>query len=87
MNKVQIKKLFWKIANAIDGCSDIVIKNNDGIITEKGMQLSNGYSVMLGVDDGIIRIYNESGFPLIAFTEENEVLIPLVELLEILKGE
>jgi hypothetical protein len=82
MNKIEVKRLFWEIVNTIEGCSDSIVKNAAGVVTERGMQLSNGYSVMFGQDYGVIRIYNEEYFPLIAFTEENELLIILKELFE-----
>lgn len=82
MNKIEIKKLFWKIVDQIEGCGDTVVKNDKGVVTERGMLLSNDYSVMFGLDDGVIRIYNSEYFPLIAFTEESEVLPLLKELFE-----
>lgn len=46
------------------------------------MLLSNDYSVMFGLDDGVIRIYDKDYKPLIAFTENSEVLLILKELFE-----
>ncbi|KIN82151.1 hypothetical protein [Clostridium botulinum] len=82
MNKVEIKKLFWKIVNGIEEVSDTVVKNKAGVVVERGMILSNDYSIMFGLDDGVIRIYNKEHFPLIAFTEESEILFILKELFE-----
>lgn len=84
MNKLEIKKLFWKIVDEIEYCSDTVIENQAGVVVERGMMLSNDYSIMFCLDDGVIRIYNKEHFPLIAFTEESEVLLILKELFETL---
>lgn len=85
MNKVEIKKLFWKLVDGIEYCSDTVIENKEGIVVERGMMLSNDYSIMFGLDDGVIRVYNKEQSPLIAFTEENEILFILKELFESLE--
>lgn len=90
MNKIEIKKLFWKLVDEIEYCSDIVVENEAGVVAERGMMLSDDNSIMFGLDDGVIRIYNKENFPLIALTEESEVLLimkDLFESLETFKGE
>lgn len=82
MNKIETKKFFWKLVNAIEECDDTQVKNDKGVVTERGMLLSNDYSVMFGLDDGVIRIYDKDYKPLIAFTENSEVLLILKELFE-----
>jgi len=82
VDKIEVKKLFWKIVNVIEGCSDTIIKNGSGVITERGMTIENDYSIMFGLDDGVIRIYDNEHFPIAAFTEENEVLLILKDLFE-----
>ncbi|BAQ14711.1 hypothetical protein CBB2_2601 [Clostridium botulinum] len=84
MNKVEIKKLFWKLVDGIEYCCDTTVENSAGVVVERGMQLSNDYSIMFGLDDGVIRIYKEQS-PLIAFTEESEILLILKELFESLE--
>ncbi|WP_045517770.1 hypothetical protein [Clostridium sporogenes] len=85
MNKVEIKKLFWKLVDGIEYCCDTTVENSAGVVVERGMQLSNDYSIMFGLDDGVIRIYNKEHSPLIAFTEESEILFILKELFESLE--
>lgn len=87
MNKNEIKKFFWKIVNEIEEVSDTVVKNEAEVVVERGMQLSNGYSIMYGLDDGVIRIYNKEHFPISAFTEESETLLILKEVFELLEEE
>lgn len=85
MNKIEVKKLFWKLVDEIEYCSDAVVENEVGVVVERGMLLSNDYSIMFGLDDGVVRIYNKEHFPLIAFTEESEVLLIMKELFESLE--
>ena len=85
MSKDKVKKLFWDIANEVDSCSDTRIENTCGVVSEKGISLPNGCSVMFGLDDGILRIYDKDFSPLIAFTEESEVLVALKEFFELLE--
>ena len=82
MDKIEVKKLFWKLVNAVEENSDTVIKNKAGVVTERGIMISNDYSVMFGLDDGTIRVYNNEEFPIAAFTEESEILLILKELFE-----
>ncbi|MEG2018472.1 MAG: hypothetical protein RR128_08445 [Clostridium sp.] len=49
MKSIDIKKLFWKIVNVVYDCSDTWVVNTKGAVTEKGMNLSNGYSVLYGL--------------------------------------
>lgn len=86
MNKMQIKKLFWKISNEIEGVSDTIIKNDKGVVTERGMQLSNGYSAMFGLDTGVLNIYNKEHISLMHFTEDSEALFIIKELFESLES-
>ena len=81
MNKLEVKKLFWKIVNEIEEVSDTVVKNEAGVIVERGMMLSDDYSVMFGLDDGVIRIYKEH-CPLLTFTDESELLMVFKELFD-----
>lgn len=85
MNKHEIKKLFWKIVNEVEGCSDCIIKNAVGVVIERGMLLSNGYSVLFGLDDGILRIYDDVQNQIMSFTEESYELIALKEVFDILR--
>lgn len=84
MKSLKIKKLFWKIVNDIEECSDSRIENTAGVVTERGMQLLSGCTIMYGLDDGVVRIYSKENIPLISFTEESEELLALKELFEIL---
>lgn len=83
MNKYEIKKLFWKIVNQVEGCSDCIIKNATGVVIERGMLLSNDYSIMFGLDDGVLRIYDDSQNQIMSFTDESYELIVLKELFDI----
>lgn len=85
MNKVEIKKLFWKIVSNIEDCADIITKTDTGVIEETGMSICDDYSIMFGLNDGVIRIYNKEHFPIAAFTEESETLLILKELFELLE--
>lgn len=85
INETETKELFWKIAKNIESCSDCYTKNSVGVITERGMLLSSGGSVMYGYDDGVIRVYNEKCEPLLAFTEESEALFILKDMFESLE--
>lgn len=82
MNKTNTKKTFWKVVNEIEYVSDTVIKNNKDVVTERGMQLSNGCSVMFGLDDGVLRFYDKDNVSLIEFTEKSEGLLLIKELFE-----
>lgn len=85
MNKVEIKKFFWNLVKNIEDCSDTITKSDTGVIEEVGMTICDDYTVMFGLDDGVIRIYNKEHFPLAAFTEESETLLILKELFECLE--
>ena len=84
MNKLEVKKLFWELVNKIEDCSDATVRNDAGVV-ERGIELPNGYSVMFGLDDGVVRIYDDKQFPINAFNEENETLLVLKELFEYLE--
>ncbi|KYH35871.1 hypothetical protein CLTEP_02640 [Clostridium tepidiprofundi DSM 19306] len=81
MNKFEVKKLFWKLADGIVACGDTVTQNKAGVVVERGIALSD-YYVMFGLDDGVIRIYNSEYLPIAAYTEESEELVVLKELFE-----
>lgn len=85
MNKNEIKKLFWKIVNQVDGCSDCRVDDGEGNAVERGMLLSNNYCVLFGLEDGILRIYDDNHNELMRFTDESYELIALKELFEILE--
>lgn len=78
--QLENKKLFWKMVQHIEGCSDCYVRNNQGVITERGMLLSNDYSAYFGLDDGVIRIYDNKHSVLLAFDENSPFLITLNEL-------
>lgn len=82
MNKIDTKKIFWKVVNAIGDVSDTVTENDKNGVIESGMQLSNGCSVMFGLEDGVLRFYNKDNLSLIEFTEESEGLLLIKELFE-----
>lgn len=84
MNKNEVKKLFWNIVNQIEDCCDIITQNDQGVVIEKGMGLSNNCSITFGLDDGVLRIYNAKYSPVASFTEEDETLIILKDLFEYL---
>lgn len=87
MNKNEIKKFFWKVVSSLEDCTDTVTKNNAGVVVETGMSINDDYSVMYGLDDGVIRIYNKEYFPIADYTEESEELLILKELFECLLEE
>ena len=77
MNRQQLgnKKLFWKMVDYIEGCSDCIIKNHQGVVTERGMLLDDDYSILYGLDDGVIRIYDNNENVVFAFNENNAFLL------------
>ena len=77
MNRQQLenKKLFWKMVDYIEGCSDCIIKNHHGVVTERGMLLDDDYSILYGLDDGVIRIYDNNENVVFAFNENNAFLL------------
>lgn len=82
MNKLAVRKLFWKIVNEIEGCCDTVIKNYKGVVIEKGMGLSNGYSILYNLDEGTLKICDDKFNAINTFTEESEILLVLKDLFE-----
>lgn len=82
MNKHEVKKLFWKIVNYVHDCSDTTIENKEGVVTERGMSLSGDYSIMFGLDDGILRLYNSQNEIIAEYTEDSEALVILKDLFE-----
>ena len=82
MNKTNTKKTFWKVVNEIEYVSDTVIKNDKDGVIESGMQLSDGCSVMFGLEDGVLRFYNKDNLSVIEFTEKSEGLLLIKELFE-----
>ena len=82
MNDLQVKKLYWKVINAIEGASDTTITNDEGVVTESGMQLSDDNSAMYNLNDGSLTIYDKDCLPLICFTEESKSLMLIKELFE-----
>lgn len=72
--QIENKKLFWEIVNHIEGCSDCIIKNHQGVVIERGMLLENGYSILFGLDDGVIRIYDNKQNVIFDFNENNTFL-------------
>lgn len=87
MNKYEVKKLFWKVVNIVEECSDTYVSNATGVVIERGMNLSNGCSVLFGLDDSVLRIYDENSKPIMHFTEDSKELVVLKELFEIERGE
>ena len=85
MNKVEVRKLFWKIVNEIEGCCDTVVKNSAGVVVEKGMGLSNGYSIMYNLDEGTLKVCDAEFNAITTFTEDNETLLVLKDLFEALE--
>ena len=77
MNRQQLenKKLFWKMVDYIEGCSDFIIKNHQGVVTERGMLLDDDYSILYGLDDGVIRIYDNNENVVFGFKENNAFLL------------
>lgn len=77
MNRQQLenKKLFWKMVDYIERCSDCIIKNHQGVVTERGMLLDDDYSILYGLDDGVIRIYDNNENVVFAFNENNAFLL------------
>ena len=64
MNKFEVKKLFWKVVDTIEGCSDTQVSNEAGVVVERGMTIENDYSIMFGLDDGVIRVYDITRLPI-----------------------
>ncbi|MHC1681346.1 MAG: BC1881 family protein [Clostridiaceae bacterium] len=84
MNKkqIEIKRLFWKMVEVTESCSDTAIRNEKSEIIERGMTLANG-SVMFGVNDGTLNVYVEScDDPVMVFTENSQDLLILKDLFE-----
>ncbi|QOR34415.1 hypothetical protein IMX26_13060 [Clostridium sp. 'deep sea'] len=82
MTRLKAKQVFWKIVHYIEDCSDTNFKNKAEVITDKGMTTSSGGCIMFGLDDGVIRIYDNKNFPIAAFTEDSETLLVLKEIFE-----
>lgn len=74
------RKLFWEMVRHIEGCSDCYIKNDQGVIIERGMLLKGDYSICFGLDDGVIRIYDDDHKVLFAFDENSSFLLALNEV-------
>ena len=86
MNDLEVKKLYWKVINAIEWCSDTTITNDKGIVTESGMQLSDDYSAMYNLKDGSLTLYDKDCLPLICLTEESKILMLIKEIFENIEG-
>lgn len=80
--QIENKKLFWEIVNQIEGCSDCIVKNHQGVITERGMLLDNDYSILFGLDDGAIRIYDNKQNVIFSFDENNAFLKILKDIFD-----
>ena len=84
MNKkqIEIKRLFWKMVEVTESCSDTAIRNEKSEIVERGMTLANG-NVMFGVNDGTLNVYVEScDEPVMVFTENSQDLLILRDIFE-----
>ena len=81
MNKqLENKKLFRKMVQHIEGCSDCYVRNHQGVIIERGMLLKDDYGAYFGLDDGAIRIYDNKHNVLLAFDENSPFLTALNEV-------
>lgn len=80
--QIENKKIFWEIVNHIEGCSDYIIKNQQGVVTERGMLLDNEYSILFGLDDEVIRIYDNKQNTIFSFDENNTFLKILKDLFD-----
>lgn len=79
---METKKIFWKLVNSLEGVSDTIVKNQQGVVIERGMMLSNDYSVMYVIDEGFIKICNSDNESLLEFDEDSLLLEALSELFE-----
>ncbi|MHC1684922.1 MAG: hypothetical protein AB6733_18605 [Clostridiaceae bacterium] len=81
-NQIETKRLFWKMVEVTESCSDTAIRNEKCEIIERGMTLANG-SVMFGVNDGTLNVYVEScDEPVMVFTENSQDLLILRDIFE-----
>ncbi|KHD35180.1 hypothetical protein NL50_14905 [Clostridium acetobutylicum] len=76
------KKIFWRLVNELEVVSDTIVKNEQGVVIEEGMMLSNDYSIMYVLDKGTIKIYNSDNKSLLEFDEDSLLLEALGELFE-----
>lgn len=87
MNKFDVKKLFWQLVNMIENCCDSITKEESGNVIERGMMLSNDYSIMYVLNDGAIRLYDNEHSIIAEYTEESEELLMLKDLFEYLTAD
>lgn len=57
MKKCEIKKTFYKLVDILENCCDTTVKNKYGVITEKGMMLTENHFITYDLDSNLIRFY------------------------------
>lgn len=82
MNRQEVEnnKLFWKMVNYIESCSDKVVENHQGVAIERGKVLNYDYSILFGLDDGVVRIYDDKERVIATFDENNKYLSILKDI-------
>ena len=78
MNKTEIKKKFYKVVSALEECSDVVLKNDKGVVMERGVNIDsdieNNHYITYGVEDNLIHLY-EGDTELLKIDEESPIII------------
>lgn len=80
MNKVDIKKKFYKVVSALEGCSDTSIKNGEGVVIERGVNIDgddnmeNNNYITYGLEDNLIHLYKGSA-ELLKIDEESPIIL------------
>lgn len=87
MKKDDIRKKFRKITKDLEDISTIEVKNENGVITEKGIIVEEGESlsqsdyITYGLDDDLIHFYSE-GKEILKVDEES----PIIGMIEFALG-
>lgn len=81
-SELDAESVFWKVVSHIEFHATINFKNFAGVVTQRGISVANGYSVMFGLDDGVIRIHDNRRFPIMAITKDDVCLLILKEIFE-----
>lgn len=78
MTKEQIyRKKFYKAVSYLEDCSDTVIKNDCGVIMERGISISEGNYITYHVEEGTIN-FHVNYEEVLSFGDES----PLIEMFE-----
>lgn len=79
---METKKIFWKLVNALEGVSDTIVKNEQGVVIEKGMKINSDYSIMYVLDKGTIKVCSFHNESLLEFDGNSPIFEALSELFE-----